>query len=166
LTVKTKALVFAIAAVLAAAPLGAQIVPNTSAPAFSIKDMTGKTITLDSLKGKVVVLNFWATWCPPCRAEVPDFVDVYNANKAAGLEILGISVDTNTASQVPEFVQKNKITYPVAMFTNKIVRDYGPIDAIPTTFIIDKTGRVRYTQVALMDKETLVKWFTKLAAEK
>ncbi len=163
---KKRILVISIAAALAAGTLAAQIVPNMPAPAFSIKDMTGKTITLDSLKGKVVVLNFWATWCPPCRAEVPDFVAFYNEHKADGLEILGVSVDTNTASQVPAFIQKNAVTYPVAMFTNKIVRDYGPIDAIPTTFIIDKTGRVRYTQVASMDKDSLLAWFAKLAAEK
>ena len=163
---KRTTFVLLIAAALAAPALSAQIVPNMPAPAFSIKDMSGKTITLDGLKGKVVVLNFWATWCAPCRAEVPDFVSFYNENKAKGLEILGVSVDTNTAGQVPEFVQKNKVSYPVAMVTKIILRDYGPIDAIPTTFIIDKTGRVRYTQVASMDKETLAEWFAKLSAEK
>ena len=163
---KKRILVLSIAAALAAAALPAQIVPNMPAPVFSLKDLSGKTVTLDGLKGKVVVLNFWATWCPPCRAEVPDFVSFYNENKAKGLEIVGVSVDTNTAAQVPAFVQKNKVSYAVAMFTNKIVRDYGPIDAIPTTFIIDKTGRVRHTQVGAMDKDTLAEWFTKLSAEK
>ena len=160
-------IVLSIAAVLAAVPaLAAQIVPNMTAPAFSIKDMNGKTITLASLKGKVAVLNFWATWCPPCRAEIPDFVEFYNANSSKGLEILGVSVDTNTASQVPGFVRNNKMPYPVAMFTEKIVRDYGPIDSIPTTFIIDKNGRVRYTEVGIVAKETLASWFAKLSAEK
>ncbi len=163
---KRTMIAFAIAAALAAAPLVGQIVPNMPAPAFSVKDLGGKTITLDGLKGKVVVLNFWATWCGPCRAEIPDFVQVYNENKSKGLEIVGVSVDTTSAGQVPGFVEKNKVTYPVAMMTKKIVEDYAPIDAIPTTFIIDKTGRVRFSQVGTMQKETLVEWFKKLAAEK
>ncbi len=149
----------------AAAPT-AQIVPNMPAPAFALKDLSGKTISLADLRGKIVVLNFWATWCPPCRAEIPDFVEFYNQNKATGLEIVGVSVDNIPAAQVQAFVNKNKMTYPVAMFTEKIVRDYGPIDAIPTTFIIDKTGRVRYTQVGMMGGETLAQWTRKLLAEK
>lgn len=161
-----RSLAAAIAVAFTAAALSSQIVPNMPAPAFSIKALNGKTITLDSLKGKVAVLNFWATWCPPCRAEIPDFVAFYNANSSKGLEILGISVDTATASQVPGFVRNNKIPYPVAMFTEKIVRDYGPIDSIPTTFIVDKNGRVRHAEVGIVDKETLAAWFTKLSAEK
>jgi peroxiredoxin len=155
-----------IAAVLAAAPLGAQIAPNMPAPGFSVKDLGGKAVTLESLKGKIIVLNFWATWCPPCRAEIPDFVSFYAANKAKDLEIVGVSVDTDTASQVSAFVQKNKMPYPVAMFSDKIVRDYGPIDAIPTTFIIDKKGRIRHVQVGILSRAILDQWFAKLSQEK
>ena len=150
----------------AAAALSAQIVPNMPAPKFSLKDLNGNAVTLDGLKGKVIVLNFWATWCPPCRAEIPDFVEFYNANKSKGLEILGVSVDTDTAAGVPAFVRNHKMSYPVAMMTEKILRDYGPIDSIPTTFIIDKAGRVRHAQVSVVDKATLAAWFTKLSAEK
>jgi peroxiredoxin len=164
---RKRMLVLAIAAVLiTAAGLSAQLAENSPAPAFTLKDLAGKTITLDALRGKVVVLNFWATWCPPCRAEIPDFVEFYKENKAKGLEIVGVSVDTNTASQVAGFVQQNKIPYPVTMFTQKIVDSYGPIDAIPTTFVIDKTGRVRHVQVGMMDKETLAQVFAKLSASK
>ena len=164
---KIKIVVLAIAAVLAAAAaLSGQIVPNMPAPKFSLKDLSGNAVTLDGLRGKVLVLNFWATWCPPCRAEIPDFVEFYNANKSKGLEIVGVSVDTNTASGVPSFVRNNKMTYPVAMMTEKILRDYGPIDSIPTTFIIDKAGRVRHTEVGIVAKETLASWFAKLSAEK
>jgi len=155
-----------IAAVLMAAALSAQIVPNTPAPGFSLKDLGGKAITLESLKGRIIVLNFWATWCPPCRAEIPDFVAFYAANKDKGLEIVGVTVDTIPASQVLAFARQNKMSYPVAMSTEKILGSYGPIDAIPTTFIIDKTGRIRHTQVGLLSKDVLELWFAKLSREK
>jgi peroxiredoxin len=161
-----KTALLTIALILGAAALTAQIVPNMPAPAFTLKDLNGKSISLADLRGKIIVLNFWATWCPPCREEIPDFVEFYNQNKATGLEIVGVSVDNIPAAQVQAFVNKNKMTYPVAMFTEKIVRDYGPIDAIPTTFIIDKTGRVRYTQVGMMGRDALARWYGKLAAEK
>ena len=164
---RMKTVALAIAAVLTAASgLPAQIVPNMPAPKFSLKDLSGNAVTLDGLRGKVLVLNFWATWCPPCRTEIPDFVEFYNANKSKGLEILGVSVDTDTASGVPAFVRNNKMSYPVAMMTEKILRDYGPIDSIPTTFIIDKAGRVRHAEIGIVAKETLDSWFTKLSAEK
>ena len=163
---KTALLMIALIFGTAAAAPAAQIAPNMPAPAFSLKDLGGRTVTLADLKGKVVVLNFWATWCLPCRAEVPDFVAFYAENAAKGLEIVGVSLDTETAAKVRGFVQTNKMTYPVAMFSDKIVKDYGPIDAIPTTFIIDKTGRVRHTEVGRLSRESLEQWFSKLAAEK
>jgi len=149
-----------------AAGLAAQIQPGTLAPAFSLQDLGGRTISLADLKGKIVVLNFWATWCPPCRAEIPDFIDFYNQNRTNNLEIVGVSVDELTVQQLQPFVQKNKMTYPVALASPKIVRDYGPIDAIPTTFILDRLGRIRHTQVGLMEKKDLAAWFQKLSGEK
>jgi len=139
------------------------------APDFRVTDLAGKTISLSDYKGKVLFLNFWATWCPPCRAEIPDFIEAYAEQKANGLEILGISVDTAGKSTVAAFVEKYKINYPVVLETKentrKIINDYQPGQYIPTTFVIDKTGRIRHKQVGAVDKETLLKYFAQLAAE-
>jgi len=142
---------------------------SSIAPDFRVTDLTGKTISLSDYRGKVLFLNFWATWCPPCRAEIPDFIEAYAEQKANGLEILGISVDTAGKSAVTAFVEKYKINYPVVLETKentgKIVEDYRPGQFIPTTFVIDKTGRIRHKQVGAVDKETLLKYFSQLAAE-
>jgi peroxiredoxin len=155
-------LIFAAAAISA---LSAQAI-NQSAPAFSVKDLDGKTIAMSDLKGKIILINFWATWCPPCRAEIPDFVDFYNRAKAQGVEIIGLSVDEKTADQLKPFVQKYKMTYPIALATAKIIRDFQPGEFIPTTFLIDRKGIIRDKQVGAVDKATLDKWLAKLSAEK
>ena len=142
---------------------------SSYAPDFRVTDLAGKTISLSDYRGKVLFLNFWATWCPPCRAEIPDFVEAYAEQKANGLEILGISLDSTGKSAVAAFVEKYKINYPVVLETKentgRIIDDYQPGQFIPTTFIIDKTGRIRHKQVGAVDKETLLKHFRQLAAE-
>jgi peroxiredoxin len=141
----------------------------TPAPDFTVIDLKGQTITSAQYKGKVLFLNFWATWCPPCRAEIPDFIDVYAANKAKGMEILGISLDTKEKSEVQAFVEKFKINYPVVLETKKqtekLLSDFQPGQFIPTTFVIDKQGRIRDKIVRAMDKEEILRIFNRLAAE-
>ena len=139
---------------------------NVPAPDFVLKDLQGKDLKLADYKGKVLVLNFWATWCPPCRAEIPDFVEAYAANKDKGLEILGVSVDRMTADRLLPFVSKAKINYPVVLADAKIVQDYEPGDYIPATIIIDKKGIVRHRHVGQIDKETLVRLFNQYNNEK
>jgi peroxiredoxin len=133
----------------------AQQVQKQKAPNFSLQTSDGKVIELAKLKGKVVVINFWATWCGPCRAEIPDFIKVYNKYKSKGLEIVGVSLDEDGWPKVQPFVQKNDINYPIVLGTMKVVQDYGNPEAIPTTFIIDKNGYIVGQQVGMLSQEAL-----------
>jgi len=140
-----------------------------AAPDFRLTDLKGKTISLADYKGKVLFLNFWATWCPPCRAEIPDFVEVYSEMKSQGLEILGVSLDTKGKDTVVAFVEKYKINYPVVLeskrATEKIISDFQPGQFIPTTIVIDKQGRIRDKYVGQLDKAQILKYFHQLSSE-
>ena len=133
------------------------------APEFSLKDLQGKALSLASYKGKVLILNFWATWCPPCRREIPDFIEAYKELKDKGLEILGISVDELSAEALRDWTQKAGMNYPVALATAKVIADYQPGEFIPATIVIDRSGRIRYRQSSLMDKETLIRLFAEFS---
>jgi len=139
---------------------------NPDAPDFTLKDLKGNDISLSAYKGKVIFLNFWATWCPPCRREIPGFVEAYSEYKDKGMVIIGISLDRKSSGSILEFAQEYRINYPVVMGTAKIVRDYQPGDFIPATIIIDKNGKIRDKHVGYMDKATLKDYFLKLAEEK
>jgi len=149
----------AFAAAVAACSPGKTQAETTPAPDFVIKDLQGTSFSLASYKGKVLVLNFWATWCPPCRKEIPDFIEAYRELKDKGLEILGVSVDETTAEALLEWTKKTGINYPIALATPEILRDYEPGEYIPATIIVDRSGRIRYRQSSLMDKETLLRLF-------
>ena len=136
-------------------------IQEAAAPDFSIADLQGNTLTLAGYKGKVLFINFWATWCPPCRKEIPDFIEAYKELKAEGLEILGLSVDQTTGSALLEWVRKTGINYPIALATPEIVQAYEPGEFIPATIVVDRKGVIRYRQSELMDKDTLIKLFRK-----
>lgn len=164
-TAATAALIlFAVTATLAAAcaPDKAEPKPESpaeTAPDFALTDLQGNAVTLADYKGKVLFLNFWATWCPPCRREIPDFIEAYKELKAEGLEILGVSVDEVAAPALLDWVRKTGINYPVALVTPEIVQAYKPGDFIPATIVIDGKGVIRHRQSELMDKETLIRLF-------
>jgi len=121
----------------------------TIAPDFTLQDISGKEVSLSDFKGKVIILNFWATWCPPCRKEIPVFIELYKKYKDEGLVIIGISLDREGEKVLIPFVKKFGINYPVLIGTKKVVDAYGGIRGIPTTFIIDKKGKIRKKHIGL-----------------
>src|SRR5471030_2911287 len=111
------------------------------APAFAVRDLDGREISPASLRGKVVLLNFWATWCPPCRAEIPDLVALQEKYKDT-LQIIGISEDEGGVDGVKRFAAEHRINYPVGMTTPEIEKMFPGISALPTSFIIDRESRI------------------------
>lgn len=124
---------------------------------FYVKSTDGRGILLSSLKGKVVILNFWATWCPPCRQEIPGFLELYDKYKNHGLEIVGLSVEKGKQNEVVSFINSYKISYPVSFADSAMISDYGPINYIPTTFIINKEGDIVHKQVGSISSAQLEK---------
>jgi peroxiredoxin len=113
------------------------------APLFTLKDLDGNSVALDDYKGKIVFVNFWATWCPPCRAEIPHFVKLIDKYGDQGFVILGISVDDPKDYQkIPGFKDKFDINYPILLDEQgKVGFQYGGIQSIPTTFVLNKEGK-------------------------
>ncbi len=116
---------------------------KTVAPDFTLSSTNGKQIRLSDFRGKVVIVDFWATWCPPCKAEIPDFVKLYSEYKNDGFQMLGVSLDEGGAKNVVPFMKDHGMNYPVVFGTEEVVSAYGGIRGIPTTFVIDKKGYVR-----------------------
>jgi thiol-disulfide isomerase/thioredoxin len=112
------------------------------APDFTLTALNGQEITLSQLKGKVVLLDFWATWCGPCRESIPHLIQLYTTHRENGLEMIGMSVDKGDEEIVRRFTESTKIPYPVVIAPEEVVRNYE-VTAIPTAFLIDKEGKVR-----------------------
>ena len=120
------------------------------APDFQLKDLAGKDLSLASVHGKVVLLNFWATWCGPCRAEIPSLIELQNRYKER-LRIIGLVVDDNDQDAVKQVVDSEGINYPVALASDNIRLAYGGIPALPTLFVINSEGRVVQKHVGLFN---------------
>jgi len=121
-----------------------------AAPTLDINDLDGKPISLDQTKGKIVLLNFWATWCGPCRAEIPDLIELQSKYKDK-LAIIALATDEDEPVEVKKFAQKHGINYRIGMATDPLRAKYGGIPALPTSFIIDPEGRVVQKHIGLND---------------
>jgi thiol-disulfide isomerase/thioredoxin len=122
-------------------------------PAWTLKDVDGKPVTSDELKGKVVVLDFWATWCGPCRSEIPGYVELQKKYREAGLAVVGVSLDQDGLEKVRKFIEEKGINYRIVMGDDNITGAFGGVEAIPTTFIVDRGGTVRFRKVGAMARE-------------
>ena len=118
------------------------------APDFELKDVDGKSFRLADLRGKAVVLNFWATWCSPCKEEIPWFVEFQKQYGQQGLQIVGVDMDENR-DVVAKFVSDMKINYPVLLGDDKVADLYGSVESLPTTFYIGRDGKITKTVFGL-----------------
>jgi peroxiredoxin len=124
------------------------------APNFTLVDSNGAKVTLASLKGKVVLLNFWATWCGPCQVEIPWFIEFNKTYKARGLAVVGVSMDEDGWKSVKPYLTTKKIDYPIVVGTEDVAKAYGGVDSLPSTFIIDRDGKIAFSHSGLVGKDT------------
>lgn len=121
------------------------------APDFMLNDLSGTPVRLEELRGKVVVLDFWATWCPPCEFQIPILNQVYEAHREVGdVEILGISVDTEGPDVVQEYIAKHQAAYPILMGSESLARTFGA-PGFPSLIVVDPSGRIADVHVGLIE---------------
>jgi len=119
------------------------------APDFALKDANGNTVRLSEYKGKVVLLDFWATWCGPCKVEIPWFIQFEQKYKDKGFAVLGVSMDEDGWSAVKPFIEEHKMNYRVALGNDQVSELYGGLDSLPTTLLVDRSGRIAKIHIGL-----------------
>ncbi len=135
----------------------AQHLDRKPAANFTLADASGAKVALADYKGKVVLLNFWATWCGPCKKEIPWFMEFNKTYKDRGLSVVGVSLDDDGWKSVKPYLAEKKIDYTVVVGNDAVSKSYGDVDSLPTTFIIDRDGRIAFTHTGLVSKDTYEK---------
>jgi cytochrome c biogenesis protein CcmG, thiol:disulfide interchange protein DsbE len=125
------------------------------APSFELRSLDGRVVSLDEYRGQVVLVNFWASWCPPCRVEMPGFERVYRQRRDEGFVILGIATDTHAEDAIREFVEEHGITYPILLADRQVIQDYGGIRSLPETFLVDRNGVIRHRVIGYFAEPAL-----------
>lgn len=125
------------------------------APLFTLATLDGDSIALADLRGQVVLVNFWASWCAPCRIEMPGFERIYHDRAQDGFTILGIATDIHARNQIHDFLADHDITYPTLLATPAVLRDYGGVSALPESFLIDRRGRIRHRVIGFFAEPAL-----------
>jgi cytochrome c biogenesis protein CcmG/thiol:disulfide interchange protein DsbE len=133
---------------------------------FTLTRINGQKFHLSDHYGKVIVLNVWATWCPPCRHEIPDFIELQKELGSKGLLIVGVSVDQKGESVVRPFAKAHHMNYPVMVDNGVVNKEYGPFKYVPTTFVIGRDGYVKGYQPGMLTKEVLKPFLEKLLNDK
>lgn len=134
-----------------------------TAPDFALPDTAGRTHSLADYRGKVVFVNFWATWCPPCRAEIPALTRLYNQYKDRGFTIVGVSLDVQGKGVAAPFVRAKQIPYPILLDPrSEVPRSYGGVTGIPTTFVITQDGKIYDRIIGGRDQATFERYIRTL----
>ena len=140
--------------------VSAGVHPSTNrkpAPDFTLKDSNGTPVKLSDYKGKVVLLNFWATWCGPCAMEIPWFIEFEQQYKSQGFAVLGVSMDDEGWAAVKPYIAEHKLNYRIMLGNDSVSQLYGGLDALPTTFILDRDGKIAFpAHVGLINKSEYV----------
>ena len=130
------------------------VVVGAQAADFKVTDTTGKTHTLSGYKGKWVLVNYWATWCPPCLEEIPDLIALHESKKN-NLVVIGVAMDYKSPKQVTDFAEGLLVTYPIVLGTPKIVSQIGPMQGLPTTYLFNPDGKMVAHQTGLITRESV-----------
>jgi len=127
---------------------------EAAAPGFTLPDLAGREVSLASLRGRVVVIDFWATWCAPCVFQIPILNEFWAAHRGDGVEVLGIAVDVEGAEVVRSFVEEHGVRYPILLGSESLARDFGAL-GFPTLFVVGRDGRIETVHTGVIDAETL-----------
>lgn len=130
---------------MSASASGKESKDRKAAPDFALTDANGKQIKLSDYRGKVVLLNFWATWCGPCTVEIPWFIEFEQQYRSQGFEVLGVSMDEDGWSVVKPYIAEHKLNYRVLLGNDSVSQLYGGVESLPTTFIIDREGKFAFS---------------------